>query len=130
MKIEVLREYDSMVAKAPKPTQQPTRDESSFTQQQEQNPTPVQHPYINPTVRKKVEERKSQTQDREMNDRKKLEEQRRELRRKQFEERARTMGLDLDQIVNLDSLFMQQEIIEQQAIEETEELEEHQGMMM
>lgn len=130
MKIEVLIEYDSMVAKAPKPTQQPTRDESSFTQQQEQNPTPVQHPYINPTVRKKVEERKSQTQDREMNDRKKLEEQRRELRRKQFEERARTMGLDLDQIVNLDSLFMQQEIIEQQAIEETEELEEHQGMMM
>lgn len=60
----------------------------------------------------------------------KLEEQRRELRRKQFEERARTMGLDLDQIVNLDNLFMQQEIIEQQALEETEELEEHRGMMM
>ncbi|UKI26446.1 MAG: hypothetical protein L6V91_06565 [Bacilli bacterium] len=36
MKMEVLREYDSMVAKAPKPTQPPTRDESSFTQQQEQ----------------------------------------------------------------------------------------------
>lgn len=157
MKMEVLREYDSMVAKAPKPTQPPTRDESSFTQQQEQNPTPVQHPYINldvrekvedrdlgkkqnptpvqhpyinPDIRKKVEERKSQTQDKEPDDRKKLEEQRRELRRKQFEERARAMGLDLDQIVNLDNLFMQQEIIEQQALEETEELEEHRGMMM
>ncbi len=57
MKMEVLREYDSMVAKAPKPTKSPTRDESSFTQQQEQNPTPVQHPYINPDIRKKVEER-------------------------------------------------------------------------
>ncbi len=61
---------------------------------------------------------------------KKLEEQRRELRRKQFEERARAMGLDLNQIANLDNLFMQQEIIEQQALEETEKLEEHRGMMM
>ena len=157
MKMEVLREYDSMVAKAPKPTQPPTRDDSTFTQQQEQNPTPVQHPYINPDVREKVEERdlgkeksptpvqhpyinpdvrkkveqsKFHSQDQQPDEKKKLEEQRRELRRKQFEERARAMGLDLNQIANLDNLFMQQEMIEQQALEETEELEEHHGMMM
>lgn len=157
MKMEVLREYDSMVAKAPKPTQPPTRDDSTFTQQQEQNPTPVQHPYINPDVRekvegrdldkeksptpvqhpyinpdvrKKVEQSKFHSQDQQPDEKKKLEEQRRELRRKQFEERARAMGLDLNQVANLDNIFMQQEMIEQQALEETEELEEHRGMMM
>ena len=157
MKMEVLKEYDSMVAKAPKPAQPPVRDDSTFTQQQEQNPTPVQHPYINSDirkkvedrdlgreqiqtpvqhpyinsdVRKKVEQRKIHSQEPQSDEKKKLEEQRRELRRKQFEERARAMGLDLNQIANLDNLFMQQEMIEQQSIEETEELEEHHGMMM
>ena len=130
MKMEVLREYDSMVAKAPKPTQTPARDDSTFTQQQEQNPTPVQHPYINPNVREKVEQREFHSQEPQSGEKKKLEEQRRELRRKQFEERARAMGLDLNQIANLDNLFIQQEMIEQQSIEETEELEEHRGMMM
>ena len=154
---QIIREYDSMVAKAPKPTQPPTRDDSTFTQQQEQNPTPVQHPYINsdvrekveerdlgreqvqtpvqhpyinPDVRKKVEQRKFHSQEHKSDEKEELEEQRRKLRRKQFEERARAMGLDLNQIPNLDNLFIQQEMIEQQTIEETEELEEHHGMMM
>lgn len=157
MKMEVMKEYDSMVAKAPRPTTPTVRDDSTFTQQQEQNPTPiqhphinpevvekveerdirktqnpmpVQHPHINPEVRKKVEESKFHSQDEELGDKKKLEEQRRELRRKQFEERARAMGLDLNQIANLDNLFIEQEMIERQTMEKTEELEEHHGMMM
>ena len=59
-----------------------------------------------------------------------LEEQRRELRRKQFQDRARAMGLNFEQIANLDNLFMQQEIIEHQNLEEIEEIEQDHGMTM
>lgn len=60
-----------------------------------------------------------------------LEEQRKELRRKQFQERARTMGLDIEQIANLDNLFAEQQIIEQmkRESEQMEEVEDH-GMHM
>ena len=160
MKMEILKEFDGMVAKAPKPVQPPVRDNSEYTQQQEQNPTPVQHPYINQDVREQVEESElrkkygydemspeekerfdsnikrkftkqpEKKKEQEPTDKTKLEEQRRELRRKQFEERARAMGLNLEQIANLDSIFMQQEMIEQQALEESEEIEHSHGMFM
>ncbi len=160
MTLAVVKQYTAMRKNAPKPQPQATQDNSTFTHQQEQNSTPIQPSQTSVDNREKKEEEKlrekygysdmspeerdgfdskiksritSTTGKRKESDpteKFKLEEQRRELRRKQFEERARTMGLDLDQIVNLDNLFMQQEIIEQQALEETEELEEHRGMMM
>ena len=159
MKAEVLKEYNEMVAKASKqPPQPPVRDDSIHTQQQEQVPIqqqPIQHKTqekvddFTSDFRKKYNydsmsddekrrfdkqvERKQSNFDSSQTDKQKkeqLEEQRRELRRKQFQDRARAMGLNFEQIANLDNLFMQQEIIEHQNLEEIEEIEQDHGMTM
>lgn len=142
MKNEIRIEFDKMVARAPKPTTFSTKDDFNFNQE-EQIQTQVQHPYINKEVRKQVEERErfdsifqSQTKNQQVvksdaSDKEKLEEERRNLIRKQLEERAKSMGLDIEQIANLNSLFAQQEIIEQMGMEreQIEEVEDH-GMHM
>lgn len=88
-----------------------------------QEQTPLYKPYINSEVRQKVEERLDKSKS-------ELEEQRRELRRMQFQERANAMGLNFEQVTNLDNLFMQQKIIEQQNLERVEEVEHSNGMTM
>lgn len=59
-----------------------------------------------------------------------LKEQRRELRREQFRERAKAMGINPKQTANLDDLFIQQEIIEQQNLERIEEIKQDHRMTM
>ena len=57
-----------------------------------------------------------------------LEDQRRQLRRQQFE--ARVSELQIDPVLTLDTLFQQQEFIQQQTLEQGSELETHHGMKM
>lgn len=151
MKLEVTIEYDSMQKKAPKPApaQPQSSDESTYTQkqeqtpmtaqtqpsvtstnnqQQEQNPLSVEPLYMSTNKKSNTQKRKEKTDKKE--EKEQLEEERRELRRKQFQERAKAMGLDLNEVTNLDDIFRQQQMIEQQTIEETEKLEEDHGMMM
>ena len=59
-----------------------------------------------------------------------LEAQRRQLRRQQFEARISELGLQIDPVLTLDTLFQQQEFIQQQALEQGTELETHHGMKM
>jgi len=59
----------------------------------------------------------------------KLEEQRRNLRRQQFGEKLHQMGIDREQVANLDEIFREQQRIEQMRIEQ-EELENTEGFGM
>ena len=74
-----------------------------------------------------LRKRKGQTE--RTDSKEELEEQRRNLRRKQFEERMQKMGIDRSRF-DLDELFRQQQMIEQQRLEESEEIEQHHGMSM
>ena len=142
MTIAIINEYHQMQKSAPKPktTAPPSKDDDEFFQRQEQNPTPVPQPYrqeVKHHTEKKEVEHKSQSTSHQhtekSQDRKKLEEERRDLRRKQFEERAKAMGIDTSKVANLDEIFRQQQMIEQQRLmQEQEEIEEieHHGMSM
>ena len=59
-----------------------------------------------------------------------FEAQRRQLRRQQFEARISELGLQIDPVLTLDTLFQQQEFIQQQTLEQGSELETHHGMKM
>lgn len=159
MKLAVYSIYEKMSKTAPKPTQSSARDESTFTQQQEQTQTPIQPSQVNTYTKEQTQEDKfrekygyydmspegrerfnrkftSQTDKKKQTDptdKSKLEEQRRDLRRKQFEERAKAMGIDTSKVANLDEIFRQQQMIEQQRLmQEQEQIEEieHHGMSM
>jgi len=122
-----------------KKTSQPTTQTSTQPQDTTPKKDKERTPYISPEVREKVEYRKrfgydtmTDEEKREFDERldrdyaqqkkkvtpsqdkekRELEEQRRELRRNQFRARAESMGLD-EYGVDLESIFREQEIIEQ-----------------
>ena len=141
MKMAVLKEYETMIAKAPKPFTSTISDSSNITNRQEESVAPIHHPYITPEVKEQVmkkdlnnqfnhKHRKTETKPTSrIDDKKDLEKMKQELLRKQLEERAKAMGIDLEQIANLDNIFLQ-ELLKNQISEESEEIGEHHGMMM
>lgn len=159
LQIAVINQYRVMREKAPKPTQESTKQQgvSSSSDEYEQFEV-LDNTQLHPSVeqeKRKLREKygyddmsvaekqdfdrklaeyfssKRRTPNVEQTDREKLEAQRRDLRRKQFEERAKAMGLNNEQIIDLNNLFAQQEIIEQMGREgeQFEEVGEH-GMHM
>ena len=62
-------------------------------------------------------------------EKKELEEQRRNLRRQQFGQKLHEMGIDREQVANLDEIFRQQEIMDKMRAEQ-EELENTEGFGM
>lgn len=143
MVMEVIKEYQKMIKSAPKPIQRETEDDN----QRENNPNApstnsneqqYQNKYGYSEMNEEERERfnaRYQTQTtsnkKENTEKKKLEEERRELRRKQFGERIKQMGIDREQMLDMDELFRQQQIIEEmnREREEIEQIEDH-GMHM
>ena len=143
MVMEVIKEYQKMIKSAPKPIQKKTEDDN----QRENNPNApstnsneqqYQNKYGYSEMNEEERERfnaRYQTQTtsnkKENTEKKKLEEERRDLRRKQFGERMKQMGIDRDQMLDMDELFRQQQIIEEmnREREEIEQIEDH-GMHM
>lgn len=143
MVMEVIKEYQKMIKSAPKPIQR----NADADKQRENNPNApstnnneqqYQNKYGYSEMNEEERERFNthyQTQTtsskKENPEKKKLEEERRELRRKQFGEKMRQMGIDKNEVLDMDELFRQQQIIEKmnREREEIEQIEDH-GMHM
>lgn len=123
----------------------PQSPNNNSVEQEETVAQPLQRPYINQETKEQVEEMHkkkygydtmNETERRKFDDqykaeqteksktkvsspeRKKLEEERRDLRRMQFADRMRKMGIDKEQVLDMDRLFEQQRIIEQMNLEQ------------
>lgn len=143
MVMEVIKEYQKMIKSAPKPIQRNAdadkqRENNHNAPSTNNNEQQYQNKYGYSEMNEEERERFNahyQTQTtsskKENPEKKKLEEERRELRRKQFGEKMRQMGIDKNEVLDMDELFRQQQIIEKmnREREEIEQIENH-GMHM
>ena len=149
MQLEVTKEYQKMRKSAPKPNLGRTGDDN----QRENNPNApttnaeeqqYQHKYDYDGMmseeekeifeerlrqQRESERKKHQQNEQEKTEKERLEEERRDLRRHQFGEKMRQMGIDKDQVLDMDELFRQQQIIEKMN-KEPEEVECHRRIHM
>ena len=150
MQLEVTKEYQKMIKSAPKPNLGRTDDDNQRENNPIANPTTnaeeqqYQHKYDYDGMmseeekeifeerlrqQRESERKKHQQNEQEKTEKERLEEERRDLRRHQFGEKMRQMGIDEDQVLDMDELFRQQQIIEEMNREQ-EEIEQNHGMHM
>lgn len=150
MQLEVTKEYQKMIKSAPKPNLGRTDDDNQRENNPIANPTTnaeeqqYQHKYDYDGMmseeekeifeerlrqQRESERKKHQQNEQEKPEKERLEEERRDLRRHQFGEKMRQMGIDKDQVLDMDELFRQQQIIEEMNREQ-EEIEQNHGMHM